>query len=92
MAKGSDYLTSGGGVATRFVSNTISDGTESGIFPVPVGTDPAININNIDIWVDGIKLVRDGGSGGEYTSDGTNVTITSPPIVNLTDIDIITWE
>ena len=73
------------GGAARNVSNIVAVGDESGVFSQPATTT---NINNVDVWVNGIKLVRT----AEYTSDGTDVTITSPAIVVDDDIEIITWE
>ena len=42
----------------------------------------------VDVWVNGIKLVRN----TEYSSNGKHITITSPEIIAGDDIEIITWE
>ena len=51
------------------------------------------DIDNVDVWVNGIKLVRT----TEYTLDGggptyTSLTISSPTIILDDDVEIITWE
>jgi hypothetical protein len=69
----------------RSVSNIVATGGEGGIFAQPATTT---DIDNVDVWVNGIKLVRT----TEFTSDGTNITITNPTIVASDDIEIITWE
>lgn len=78
------------GGASRSVANIIAVGTESGIFNLP---STVTDIDNVDVWVNGIKLVRTSeyvlnGAGPTYTA----LTISDPTIVLNDDIEIITWE
>jgi len=73
-----------GGV-TRDVSNIIATGDEQGVFVQPAMSS---SISDVDVWVNGIKLVRS----LEHTSDGTFINILNPAILAGDDVEIIVWN
>lgn len=74
------------GNVSRSVFNWVADNT-TGIFDTTGAT--TTDISMIDVWVNGLKLVRT----AEYEISGASqITITYPAITVSDDVEIIIWE